>query len=148
MSRHGNLNSNARQKTKDKRQKTTLSGKNRDKGHESKCKKLNTTPTNSPPASENDGINYTELMKRGGVVCRSPTFVISPPTHETCIHLKGRVVVGGWVFSPAGQNRRTVGHCGRTKLLLHAHCFDTLGDPIKLNANAKMQGAFQWGKAR
>ena len=46
--------------------------------------------------------------------------------------------MGGWVFSPAGQNRRTVGHCGRTKLLLHAHCFDTLGDPIKLNANAKI----------
>ena len=42
-----------------------------------------------------------------------------------------------WVSSPAGQNRRTVGHCGRTKLLLHAHRFDTLGDPIKLNANAK-----------
>ena len=51
----------------------------------------------------------------------------------------GRVVVGGWVSSPAGQNRRTVGHCGRTKLLLHAHRFDTLGDPIKLNANAKLQ---------
>ena len=54
--------------------------------------------------------------------------------------IHGRVVVGGWVSSPAGQNRRTVGHCGRTKLLLHAHCFDTLGDPIELNANAKKRG--------
>ena len=30
-----------------------------------------------------------------------------------------------------------MGHCGRTRLVLHAHCFGTLGDPIELNANAK-----------
>ena len=45
--------------------------------------------------------------------------------------------MGEWLWAVgSGQNRRTVGHCGRTKLLLHAHRFDTLGDPIELNANA------------
>ncbi len=42
-----------------------------------------------------------------------------------------------WVSSPARKNRRTMGHCERTKLLLHAHCFGTLGDPIEMKC--KMQ---------
>ena len=66
---------------------------------------------------------------------RHPAHKQGPNPNTSKVH--GGVVVGGWVSSPAGQNRRTVGHCGRTKLLLHARHFDTLGDPIELNENAK-----------
>ena len=65
------------------------------------------------------------------------TCVIRPLSILNRIQVHRGVVVGGWVSLPDGRNRRTVGHRGRTKLLLHAHCFDTLGDPIELNANAK-----------
>ena len=45
---------------------------------------------------------------------RHPAHKQGPNQNKNQVH--GRVVVGGWVSSPAGQNRRTVGHCGRTKL--------------------------------
>ena len=92
---------------------------------------LNLEPTND---NDNTDENEKAVLDTGGSGCLR--LVLSAVGRPNTRKLHGRVVVGGWVSSPAGQNRRTVGHCGRTKLLLHAHCFDTLGDPIKLNANA------------